>query len=79
MLSSAVDNIACTEALIKDNRLNKLQNMAMELDLPKLIVHKIIHEKFGYQKVSSYWVLKNNWFDSTFFEEGICILLHQSW
>ena len=56
--STTEDNIAHVDALIQDNKQHKLRDMAAELDIPKSVVHEIVHEKLGYQKVSSHWVPK---------------------
>ena len=56
--STTDDSIARIEALIQTDRRRKLRDMAEELDIPKSVVHEIVHEKLGYRKVSARWVPK---------------------
>ncbi|GFS06846.1 histone-lysine N-methyltransferase SETMAR [Elysia marginata] len=36
----------------------KIREIALKLEIPKNTVHEIVHDTFGYQKVSARWVPK---------------------
>ena len=55
--SSSDNNVMRVEALIRGDRRLKVREMALDLGLPKTIVHRIINE-LGYRKVSARWVPK---------------------
>ncbi|GFO27504.1 histone-lysine N-methyltransferase SETMAR [Plakobranchus ocellatus] len=51
-------NTVQVDELIKVNRRVKLKEISLKLDFPKTNVHKIVHDKLGYRKVSARWVPK---------------------
>ncbi|GFN93230.1 histone-lysine N-methyltransferase SETMAR [Plakobranchus ocellatus] len=51
-------NTARVDELIKVDRRVKLKKISLKLDIPKMNVYEIVHDKLGYRKVSARWVPK---------------------
>ncbi|GFS07048.1 histone-lysine N-methyltransferase SETMAR [Elysia marginata] len=56
--STNEENTTRVHDLIKYDRRRKVRDIALKLEIPKILVHEIVHETLGYQKVSARWFLK---------------------
>jgi len=56
--STSDENVIRVDGLIQEDRRRKVRELAVELELPKSVIHEIIYERLGYRKVSSRWVPK---------------------
>ncbi|GFR57684.1 histone-lysine N-methyltransferase SETMAR [Elysia marginata] len=47
----------CKKEVVKEHNLvQKKYEVALKLEIPKSMVHEIVHDTLGYQKVSARWV-----------------------
>ncbi|GFO29651.1 histone-lysine N-methyltransferase SETMAR [Plakobranchus ocellatus] len=51
-------NTARVDELIKVDRREKLKEVSLKLDIPKMNVYETVHDKLGYRKISARWVPK---------------------
>ncbi|GFR83720.1 histone-lysine N-methyltransferase SETMAR [Elysia marginata] len=51
--STNEQNITRVVRLIKCDRRMKIREIALKLEIPKITVHEIVHDTFGYRKVSA--------------------------
>ncbi|GFR63081.1 histone-lysine N-methyltransferase SETMAR [Elysia marginata] len=56
--STKEENTICVGELIKCDRRMEIREIALKLEIPKSTVHEIVHDIFGYRKVSARWVPK---------------------
>jgi len=73
--STTDENVVHVESLIQEDRRRKVREIAVELDLPKSVVHEIVHDKLGFRKVSSRWVPKQLSEQHKFHRMGISLQL----
>lgn len=73
--STTDENVTRVESLIREDRRLKIREMAMELDLPKSVVHEIVHDNLGFRKVSCRWVPKQLTDEHKFLRMGISLQL----
>lgn len=56
--STSDEDVIRVDGLIQEDRRRKVRELAVELELPKSVIHEIMYERLGYRKVSSRWVPK---------------------
>ncbi|GFO15634.1 histone-lysine N-methyltransferase SETMAR [Plakobranchus ocellatus] len=56
--STNEENTTRVDELIRCDRRMKIREIALKLEIPKSTVHEIVHDTWGYRKVSARWVPK---------------------
>ncbi|GFR70834.1 differentially expressed in FDCP 8-like protein [Elysia marginata] len=57
-ISTNEEKTTRVDELIKCDRRMKIRKFALKLEIPKSMVHEIVHDTLGYQKVSARWAPK---------------------